>query len=335
MESGVGAGPLSSAARARLDRVPAGGVEPLRPPDQADRPAVAAWRDRIHRRWLAGDPPPAATGHAEAVVGGIRCLVAGTTRPTDDPAPSAGAPVAVYLHGGGFALGSPEVAIPITERLARGIPVVSVDYRLAPEHPYPAALDDTLTVVDALAHADPDRPLVLIGDSAGANLAVGAALMTPHRGAVAAVVGLSPHLDHGDGPSVGPVGQPRNGSRSHGGDRLGDRDPLSDVDDVAGAWLRTAYCGGVDPADPGPSPLRAELGALARLPPILIQAGTRDSTLTGAIRLARRARRAGVTVTLDVWDGLWHAWHYHRDLPEADRALDEVLAFVEGITARR
>ncbi len=219
----------------------------------------------------------------------------------------------IYHHGGGFALGSPEVALPITERLAGFASLVSIDYRLAPEHAYPAAFDDALAVLEEVRAMAVDRPLVLAGDSAGANLALSVALscVGDDGPGIAGLVLLSPHLDQG------PHDSPPSADRVD--------DPRSDVDDIAAQWLRSAYCGTVDPADPRVSPLRAEPTGL---PPTLVQVGTVDAALANAVRFARSARSSDVEVTLDVWDGLWHAWHYHRDLPEADRALAEVGRFI-------
>ncbi|MGI9597934.1 MAG: alpha/beta hydrolase fold domain-containing protein [Acidimicrobiales bacterium] len=297
----LGAGRLSAPASARL----AGPTrQPLRPPAADDPVAVARWRQAIHGEWLAGDPPPSACGHSEVVIGGVRCLRAGP-----DQVDGRHRPLVVYFHGGGYALGSPEVALPITEGLAKSCEVVSVGYRLAPEHPYPAPIDDGSSVVDELAAEGRARPLVLAGDSAGANIALSVALARLASGPsqpIAAMLLLSPHLDH----------------RSRSGAE--DRDPLSDVDDRAGAWLNSAFRGRRPADDPAISPLMAELSGL---PPTLVQAGTVDASLDDAVRFARMARAAGVDVTLDLWHGLWHTWHYHRELPEAGQALAEAARF--------
>jgi epsilon-lactone hydrolase len=300
--AGIGAGALSPAALARLAR-PSGPA--LAPPRADDHTAVAAWRARVHDAWLAGDPPAAEAGHRTEAVGGVRCLRAGT------PGPPPGQCLIVYLHGGGYALGSPEVAVPITARLATGFEVVSVDYRLAPEHPYPAALDDSMAVYRAVRAERPGAYVAMVGDSAGANLALCVALACRDRDEHApdALALLSPHLDHADVAT---------GRR----DRRG---PGEDVDEAAGVWLSQAYRAGRAADDPAVSPLRADLTGL---PPTLVQVGSTEPLLAQSIRFARLARRAGVAVTLGVWEGLWHAWHYHRDLPEADQALAEVRDFV-------
>ncbi len=314
--TGIGDGVLSAEARARLAR-PA--TTALRPPPADDTEAVSAWRADVHRAWLEGDPPPQERGHREDEIGGVRCLVAG--------AGDGRGPVVVYAHGGGYALGSPEVAVPITEGLvAAGLDLVSVDYRLAPEHPFPAGLDDVVAVHRTVARSG--RPVVLAGDSAGANLVVSAALAERSArtsGAVALVL-LSPHLDHGPAGGGGDaeVDGPRGGRHRH---------RRHDVDDEAAQWLRTAYCGGRRPDDPAVSPLRTPLSRLGRLPPLLIQVGTDDLSFDHGVRLARRVRTAGVAVDLDVWVGMWHTWHYHRELPEAARALASAAAFARRLAA--
>jgi epsilon-lactone hydrolase len=254
---------------------------------------------------MAGDPAAAECGHRPITVAGIRCLRAG---------PDYG-PRLAYFHGGGYALGSPEVALPITERLAPWVEVTSVDYRLAPEHPYPAAIDDAWAVFQALKAIEPHRPLAVGGESAGGNLALSVALRAVARGlpSPSRLILLCPHLDHG-GPR-----QPQGGAaRTY---------PGEDLDEKGSAWFRAAYCGPGPAADPGLSPLRADPSGL---PPTLVQVGTDDRLASHGIRFARTARAAGVAVTLDVWDGLWHTWHYHRGLPEADRALAEAGSFAAG-----
>ena len=303
IETGIGAGRLSPEAERRLARPP---VAPLQPPPVTDLDAVSRWRAAVHAQWLDGDPPAEACGHHSIEVAGVRCLRAG------DDASDQGRPLVVYCHGGGYALGSPEVAIPITERLAPVAEVVSVDYGLAPEHPHPAGVDDVQAVYRAVSATASGRPVWLAGDSAGANLALATAIRQRdeegHR--PEGLVLLSPHLDHG------PSGSERRPEPFTG---------REDVDTQAAAWLRDAYCADLAPGNWRVSPLRA---ALDNLPPILVQVGSIDSSLADAVRLSRRARRVGVEATLDVWHGLWHTWHYHRELPEADEAMGEVATLL-------
>ncbi|MCY3586776.1 MAG: alpha/beta hydrolase [Acidimicrobiaceae bacterium] len=280
---------------------------PFEMPDLTDHAAVARWRAETNALWGEEDDP--AVPHRREVIGGVACLVAGPPPDVGAPrgesvpagvaAPSgAGVPVVVYAHGGGYVLGSAAVAIPITARLGRTLRVVSVDYRQPPEHPFPAALDDILAVYAALAAGD--TPVTLAGDSAGGALALSTAVTAAVQGQRPVAVALfSPLLDH--------VAVPGNPLADNKGHRLIDH-----------------YAGEADPADPRLSPLRAELGGL---PPVLVQAAADEPLAVQAVELHRRATAAGVDVTLDLWEHMWHTWHYH-DLPEADQALAEAAAFL-------
>lgn len=262
---------------------------PIQIPDLTDLAAVARWRAATNALWGEDDDP--AVPHRQAIVGGVGCRVAG-------PPPDAGSPTVVYVHGGGYVLGSAAVAIPITARLARTLRVVSVDYRRPPEHPFPAALDDVLAV--CLALAAEGTPVALAGDSSGGALALSAAVMAAAKGvAPVAAVLFSPVLDH-----VSVSGRPSPGD---------DERRLIDC-----------YTGDAHPADPRLSPLRAELSGLC---PVLVHAAADEPLAAQAVELQRRAAAAGVEVTLDLWEHMWHTWHYH-DLPEANQALAEAAAFL-------
>lgn len=266
---------------------------PIQMPDLSDDAAVARWRAETNALWGEHDDP--AVPHRREVIGGIACRVAG---------PPSGAPIVVYAHGGGYVLGSAAVAIPITARLAAsGLRVVSVDYRQPPERPFPAALDDVVAVCLSLAAGD--TPVALAGDSAGGALALSAAVMATAQGVRPAAVALfSPLLDHLQARRL-------DDADSHTGDRQEQE-------------LLSAYVGEADPADSRLSPLRAELGGL---PPVLVQAAADEPLAAQAVELHRRAAHASVDVTLELWEHMWHTWHYH-DLPEADQALAEAAAFL-------
>ena len=269
---------------------------PIQMPNLSDHAAVARWRAATNALW--GEEDDLHAPHGCEAIGGVACRVAG-------PKPDADAPTVVYAHGGGYVahgggyvLGSASVAIPITARLARTLPVVSVEFRQPPEHPFPAALDDVLAVYRSLAASG--ASLALAGDSAGGTLALSAAVIATAEGAPPTAVALfSPLLDH-----VVEAGRPSPGA---------DERRLIDC-----------YTGDADPADPRLSPLRAELGGL---PSVLIQAAADEPLAAQAREFQRRAVMAGVDVTLDLWEGLWHTWHYHA-LPEADEALAEAAAFL-------
>ena len=291
---------------------------PIQMPDLTDHAAVARWRAATNALWGEEDDP--AVPHGREVIGGIACRVAGpstTAGPsrtpelpvssgppsTAQPMTASEVPTVVYAHGGGYVLGNAAVAIPITARLAAGgLRVVSVDYRQPPEHPFPAALDDVLAVY--LALADEGTPVALAGDSAGGALALSAAVTAAGQGMRPTAVALfGPLLDHQ---------QP--GHPDDAGSDAGDQERA----------LLAAYASDAEPADPRLSPLRAELSGL---PPVLIQAGADEPLAAQATELHRRATAAGVEITLDLWEHMWHTWHYH-DLPEADQALAEAAAFL-------
>ncbi len=218
--------------------------------------------------------------------------------------------VIVHLHGGAFVLGSPTASAALAVGVAQrtGLPVVSVDYRLAPEHPCPAGLDDIVRVCHELAAS---RSVVAVfGESAGANLSLAAAVALRDRGApLPSRLGLlSPWVDmtcSGDTYRSLAAADPV----------LGPLDPPS---------FAAAYAG-ADTSDPRSSPLFADLAAL---PPSLIQTGSREILLSDSCLLEGALRRAGAEVALHVWDGLWHGWQLQYRVPEACRALDDLAAFL-------
>lgn len=229
----------------------------------------------------------------------------------DEPALSADR-VIVHLHGGAFVLGSPVASAALAVGIAQrtGLPVVSVDYRLAPEHPCPAGLDDIVRVCLELSAS---RTVVAVfGESAGANLSLAAAVALRDRGApLPGRLGLlSPWVDltcSGDTYSSLAPADPV----------LGPLDPGA----FAAAYAVTGT------ADPKASPLFADL---AGLPPSLIQTGSREILLSDSCRLESALRGVGVQAGLHVWDGLWHGWQLQYRVPEGRQALDDLAAFLAG-----
>jgi acetyl esterase/lipase len=228
--------------------------------------------------------------------------------------PAHGDKVILYLHGGGYILGSAttNLGVPLHVGPAASTPVLSVEYRLAPEHPFPAALNDALTTYGwLLSRGYHGRDIALMGDSAGGGLAISFALAARDRKLPmpAAIAALSPVVD------LTEVSDTRQS--------LVGFDPIL----VSGSTGRIAiYAGNHDLRDPLLSPI---YGDLRGLPPLLIQVGTREVLLSDSVRLARRAREAGVPVTLDVWEGMWHVWQEHPTAPEARQASDEIGRFLE------
>lgn len=221
--------------------------------------------------------------------------------------------VILYLHGGGYTTGSPRTHRALTGHLAVRCRarVFVPDYRLAPEHPFPAGLDDAVAAYRGLLD-DGVEPgdVVIAGDSAGGGLAVAAALRLRELGQPLprALVLFSPLTDLArDYPEVPPAGEVM----------------------LTPAWLRECarhYVATADPGDPLISPVAADLGGL---PPTLIQVGTDELLLPDSQRLFERLRSAGVRAELREFPDRWHVFQASAGvLADADRALDEVAGFV-------
>lgn len=246
--------------------------------------------------------------HREIVVAGIPCLeVVPIT-----PGPAA---TLLYCYGGGFVCGSAFEDLIISAPLAAfaNLRVVAPKYRLAPEHPWPAAVDDGFAVYrDLLERTAPGR-LAIAGESAGGNLALAILLRARAQGLglPAAAALLSPWCD-----------------LEHGGDSLDANDGRDPT--LSRAWVEAAarlYCGGRDAGDPDISPINGAFDAT--FPPVLITTGTRDLLMSQCVRLARVLRSADVPVDLRVWDSLWHVFEFYDEIPEADASLREIARFLQ------
>lgn len=223
----------------------------------------------------------------------------------------------LFLHGGGFCFGSIRMYADLAARLAAAAQarVVLSEYRLAPEHRYPAAHEDALaTYAHLLNERAQPGAIALVGDSAGGGLVLATAVAARERGlALPAVLAvISPWVD-----------------LACGGSSYADKaacDPMLPTDVMS--LCATQYAGGHDVGDPRLSPLHADL---AGLPPLLIQVGTEEILLSDSTRLAEAARAAGVDVTLRVYEGMWHVWHlFAWAVPEGKIAIRELGEFVGG-----
>jgi epsilon-lactone hydrolase len=223
--------------------------------------------------------------------------------------------VLLYLHGGGYQVGSFRSHAELASRLGRasGRRVLLPEYRLAPEHPFPAAIDDALAVWRWLRNLPglSASALAVAGDSAGGGLAV--AMMTALRDAAedlpAAAVLISPWTDLScSGASM---------------TERADDDPIFVPETLR--QLAAAYLAGADPRTPLASPLFARLNGL---PPLLIQVGTAELLLSDAEELAKSAAAAGVDVTVQAGEGLPHVYPAMLDTPEAAEATDQAGAFL-------
>ena len=222
----------------------------------------------------------------------------------------------VYLHGGGYATGTLDASRALFTHLARATRarLLAVDYRLAPEHPFPAAVDDAVTAFRfALASGHAAGDLALCGDSSGGGLALATLVALRDLGELqpAAAVALSPWTD------LTLSGTSLESNR--------DADPM--VSATTLGLMADAYLGDGDRRAPTASPLFADLTGL---PPLLLQVGTGELLLDDTTRFAERAEAAGVDVTLELWDDVFHVWHAFADLlPEAREAIAAIGAYLD------
>ncbi|OWV68153.1 esterase [Rhizobium sp. R339] len=220
----------------------------------------------------------------------------------------------LYIHGGGFSSGSMRTHSLLAGSLAKAASsdVLLIDYRLMPEYGYPAQINDALTAYRWLLDNGYDNGNVIVaGDGAGGNIAIEMVLrqMKAAKPLPAAVVALSPITDlTATGDSVASNAE---------------SDPLVDK-----AWLeisRKAYLGNRSPTDPQISPLYADMKGF---PPLLLQVGSGEVLLDDTLRLADKARQAGVDVTTEVWPGMPHQWQLFPSLlDDADRANQNIADF--------
>jgi len=273
------------------------------PPTLAERRATFAPAGRPH-------PVPDDVRVTEVTAGGV------PAHWLDAPGTDAGR-VLIFLHGGGFEFGSVRSDGELAARLGRaaGMRVLFPEYRLAPEHHFPAAIDD---VIAAYRWLRTDQRLsassiAVAGDSAGGGLAVGLLVATRDAAEAlpAAAALMSPTVDlTSSGASMK--------------ERV-DQDPISTP-----AMLRqfaADYLAGADPRTPLASPLFA---SLAGLPPLLVLVGTADLLLSDSERLAAAADQAGVDVTLEIGEGLPHVYPLMLGAPEAAEATEEIGKFLRA-----
>ena len=268
-------------------------------------------RQRLSRV-MRSSPFPRGTAVREALLGGVPAEV--VTAGTGEPAATV-----VHFHGGGYCVGSARMARTWAAHLAAraSCRVVLPEYRLAPEHPHPAALDDARAVIAALREQDEHGAIVVSGDSAGAGLVLSLVLLLRdgEQPLPAGCVLISPWLDLSADRAARPD--------------LVRRDVL-----LTPAWLlscASAYAERSAWTDPSVSPL---LGTHEGLPPLLIQAGSDDVLLPDAERLAVSAAQAGTDVTFTPWPRMWHDFALQAGLlSAADSALTQAAWFVRRVTS--
>jgi epsilon-lactone hydrolase len=226
-------------------------------------------------------------------------------------------PSVVWMHGGAFCFNSPRAYATTVAYIAKaiGASILVPSYRRAPEHPYPAAHEDTLAVFRSVS--DGSRPVIVGGDSAGGNLALAAAIALRDAGepAPAGMLLMSPWVD-----------LTLSGESIHANDG---KDAILRAKDLP--RHTKAYAGDIDPADPRVSPLNADL---AGLPPALIQCGSDELFLTECNELAARLERAGSHVELQVYADMWHDFQAHAGmLEEAATAVERMGEWARPLLA--
>ncbi|WP_420452984.1 alpha/beta hydrolase fold domain-containing protein [Ilumatobacter sp.] len=254
-------------------------------------------------------PRPRRVDYVDTVVGGVPAIVA-------TPVDAHPARHVLYIHGGGYVLGSPRTHVAMCARLARraDAAITVIDYRLAPEHPYPAAIDDCVAAYRELASRVDPAVVAIAGDSAGG----GAALAT-----------LCALRDAGDRlPACAYLQSPWTDLTASGETvrTMVDDDVMIDAATISETGRQYA---GDRPLDhPGVSPLFADLSGL---PPTLIQTGTHEVLLSDSTRLADRLTESGVYNELDLADGLWHVYpSFAGFVPESTAALIHAARFIRA-----
>jgi acetyl esterase/lipase len=228
----------------------------------------------------------------------------------------------LYLHGGGYVIGSLDSHRHLVAEAGRacGAAALNLDYRLAPEHPFPAAVDDALTGYRFLLARGlmPER-IAIAGDSAGGGLVVAAMVAIRDAGLAQPACGwcISPWVDmEAAGASM---------TSRAASDPTVQRAGILD--------MAKLYLGGADPRAPLASPIHADLKQLA---PLMIQVGACETLLDDALGLARVAGEADVRVDLQIWPEMIHVWHlFHPELKAGRRAIEEGGAYVRSMIGKR
>ncbi|MDE2986869.1 MAG: alpha/beta hydrolase [Chloroflexota bacterium] len=226
----------------------------------------------------------------------------------------------LYLHGGGYVYGSAVTHRRLCEDIAAAgrCAVLNLNYRLAPEHPFPAAVEDALAGLRFIGENGPQgaaaaRSVFVAGDSAGGGLTLATLLAAREQGIdqPRAAIAISAWTDlaiTGDYVTAN-----------------GDADPL-ESDTVMLEDLASQYLAGSNDADPLASPLYADFTGL---PPLLMQVGGAEMLLSDTTRAAERARAAGVDVVEEIWDDMFHVWHQFAPLlPEGQQAIERIGEFI-------
>jgi len=227
--------------------------------------------------------------------------------------------VVLYLHGGGYVIGSINTHKGLGYRISRASKsrILLIDYRLAPEHPYPAALEDSVAAYKWLIDEEGIDPqnIVISGDSAGGGLTAATLLKLRDTGVALPAGGvlLSPWTD-----------------LDLTGDSIKTKRRLDPIVDASGLhFMANLYIGDEEPNNPYISPIYADL---KDLPPILVQVGSAEVLLDDSTRFAEKAKSVGVDVTIEVWDNMTHVFQFLALwAPEGEQAIEKIGEFIQKI----
>ncbi|HWJ70022.1 MAG TPA: alpha/beta hydrolase [Sphingobium sp.] len=281
---------------------------------------LAGWRQAIAASdalWAEAAAPMLAAAPASVetrTIAGVPCHDCTPTSRAD-----ADGVLYLFLHGGAFVFGGGAFARAqgAQSAAALGVRTVSVDYRMPPDHPYPAAPEDCFAVYQALADIHDPRCIVIGGSSAGGNLAAATALMIRDRGLPppAGVILLTPEID-----------------LTESGDSFRTNEDLDVVLKRPLPDANALYAAGQDLRAPYLSPLFADY--TRGFPPTLVQSGTRDLFLSNSVLIHRKLREAGVEAELHVWEAMPHGSFGRGQTPEGDAVHAELRRFIQRVTAR-
>jgi acetyl esterase len=292
--------------------------------DMTAVPLAEGRRVSLERNLVYRDPPPPVHAMDLTVPGAAGPLAARLCRPMR----GGRLPLVIYLHGGGWTMGSIESHDRVLRSLALhgDVAVLGIDYRLAPEHPFPAALDDTLATLafvrsGALGDGIDASRLALAGDSAGANIALGTLLtlrdrVLPQVAAAALFYGC-----------YAPIFETQSHRRFGGGEWM--------LSTKVMRWYWANYIGALDAASlpAALAPLEADLSGL---PPLYLNAAGLDPLLDDTTLLADRLAHAGNRFTLDIIPGVVHGFlRFSRDLPAGEKALVAAGSHLSRLLGRK
>jgi epsilon-lactone hydrolase len=292
---------------------------PYPPHFNADPKTPAEWKELIDRRAkqaIAGLPAmkeKLGVKIEETKIAGVHCFIVTPNKMPSDNRRR----LLVHVHGGGYVFGPGEAALPEAIMMAGfgGFKVISVDYRMPPDFPYPAAMDDAMAVWEALTKTNDHRRMAIFGTSTGGAMTLAMVLRAKDE-KLPRPAAIAPGTPWADIDKVG--------------DSYADNEWVDNVLVTWDGWLGRAaklYANGTDLKNPYVSPI---YGDFKGFPPTILTTGTRDLFLSNTVRTHRKLRRAGVTADLNVYEGQSHAqYQFNVDAPETREAFTDIAKFFD------